>query len=175
MIGTPARFRPLTQDADLALIRAFLDRSADYVELESGGQPTDANAAEYFTDGPPDCDLAQSLKIGLFAADGALLAITDMAFGYPQPADAFIGLLLIDPAFRGQGLGRVFFDHLKAQAKERDAGRLLVAVLDENTRARAFWSRLGFELEQSFPDRKLGSKIHTLHRMVRPISGPGSN
>lgn len=137
--------------------------------LETGTEPSDATVADFFTDCPPGSDLAASCKLGMFMPDGALVAIADMAFGYPETDDAYIGLLLIDQNRRDLGLGRIFLDHLTGTARARNATRLLIAVLDENTRGRAFWEREGFCLLQSFPDFKAGLKTHVVHRMARPL------
>ena len=150
-------------------MRDLYDRAADFVILESGTEPSDTMVAEFFTDCPPGSDLAASCKLGMFISGGALVAIADMAFGYPETDDAYIGLLLIDQNCRGMGLGRTFLDHLTATARARNATRLLIAVLDENTRGRAFWEREGFRLLQSIPDFKAGRKTHVVHRMWRQL------
>ncbi|MDR7220093.1 GNAT family N-acetyltransferase [Aminobacter aminovorans] len=150
-------------------MRDFYDRATDFVMLESGTVPSDATVAEFFADCPPGSDLAASYKLGMFISGGALVAIADMAFGYPETDDAYIGLLLIDQNCRGMGLGRIFLDHLTAAARARNMTRLLIAVLDENTRGRAFWEREGFRLLQSIPDFKAGRKTHVVHRMWRQL------
>ncbi|MBT1156174.1 GNAT family N-acetyltransferase [Aminobacter anthyllidis] len=137
--------------------------------LESGTAPSDTMVAEFLTDCPPGSDLAASCKLGMFTPGGALVAIADMAFGYPETDDAYIGLLLIDENCRGMGLGRTFLDHLIATARARNAARLLIAALDENSRGRAFWEREGFRLLQSIAGFKAGLKTHIVHRMWRPL------
>ena len=150
-------------------MRDVYNGATDYIMLESGTAPSDAMVADFFTDCPPGSDLAASCKLGMFTPGGALVAIADMAFGYPETDDAYIGLLLLDESCRGMGLGRTFLDHLTGIARARNARRLLIAVLDENTRGRAFWEREGFRLLQSFPDFKAGLKTHVVHRMWRPV------
>jgi GNAT superfamily N-acetyltransferase len=49
----------------------------------------------------------------------------------------------VDPAYRGRGLGRAFFLHLAALARERGCGRMEWAVLDWNERAITFYRNLG--------------------------------
>jgi len=162
------RIRPLIP-ADASTVRDLYDRAADFVMLESGTAPSDTMVADFFTDCPPGGDLAASCKLGMFIPGGLLVAIADMAFGYPETDDAYIGLLLIDRNCRGMGLGRIFLDHLIATARTRNATRLLIAVLDDNLRGRAFWEREGFRLLQSIPDFKAGLKTHIVHRMWRQL------
>ncbi|SUU89284.1 acetyltransferase (GNAT) family protein [Aminobacter aminovorans] len=155
--------------ADTSAVRDLYDRAADFVMLESGMAPSDATVAEFFSDCPPGSDLAASCKLGMFMPDGTLVAIADMAFGYPETGDAYVGLLLADQNCRGMGLGRIFLEQLSGIARARGASRQLIAVLDENTRGRAFWEREGFRLLQSIPDFKAGLKTHIVHRMWRPL------
>lgn len=166
--GIP-RIRDLTPGDDKAAVRALYDRAADFVMLESGTEPSDTMVTDFFTDCPPGSDLAKSCKLGMFLPSGKLVAIADMAFGYPESDDAYIGLLLIASESRGNGLGRLFLEHLTHTAQTRGATRLLIAVLDKNVRGRAFWEREGFRLLQSFPDFKMGRKTHIVHRMWRPL------
>ncbi len=67
--------------------------------------------------------------------------MAEMAFGYPEAGDAYIGLMLLATEARGQGLGTMFLDHLTDLARARGARRQLLAVLDANPRGRRFWER----------------------------------
>ncbi|MBB6464613.1 GNAT superfamily N-acetyltransferase [Aminobacter lissarensis] len=166
---TDPEIRLLVPGSDNAAVRDLYDRAADFVMLESGTEPSDAMVEQFFTDCPPGVDFATSQKLGMFRPSGQLVAIADLAFGYPEADDAYVGLLLLDESCRGMGLGRTFLDHLTGIARARNARRLLIAVLDENARGRAFWEREGFRLLQSFPDFKIGPKTHVAHRMWRSL------
>lgn len=160
--------RDLTRD-DLPAVAALFAAAADYVLLERGA-PADpaALAEEFFTDAPPGIDPATSLRLGVF--DGArLLGKADAAFGYPEATDAYIGLMIFDPAARGAGLGAGLLRAIETRARERGATRLLIAALEANEKGRAFWTREGFELQQLFRDRDYGAARHTVYRMVKPL------
>lgn len=163
------QIRRLVQGHDALAVRDLYNRAADFVALETGLEPDDTTVAEFFADCPPGADIAKSQKLGLFLPDDRLIAIADLAFGYPETDDAYIGLLLIDQSCRGMGLGSIFLEHLKGLARTGNASRLLIAVLDENPSARAFWEREGFRLIKSFANFKLGQKTHVLHRMGRQL------
>lgn len=163
------QIRQLVQEDDVSTVQDFYNRAADFVALETGRGLDDATVTDFFADCPPGADVATSHKLGMFMPAGELLAIADLAFGYPEIDDAYVGLLLVDQDCRGMGLGRALFEHLVGLAQARDAKRLLVAVLDENTGGRAFWEREGFRLLATFPDFKLGLKTHVVHRMWRPL------
>ena len=74
------QIRSLDPIADRALVDAFFVAIADYIEVERGEPPSPAVTDEFFTDTPPGCDPAASLRLGLFEP-GARSAVTDPAVG----------------------------------------------------------------------------------------------
>jgi len=157
--------RPLDIDTDRESVAAFFERAADYVLLETGSPPNDGTVVDFFTDRPPTVDDENVHHLGTH--DGAdLLGITSVIFGFPEPDDCYIGLLLVSPAARGHGLGARLLTHVKTLARGKGANRLLVAVLDVNPKGRAFWEREGFEFDATFPP---SDDVHTRHRLTRAV------
>lgn len=157
---------PLRPARDLAAVEAVYRRAGDYLALESGLTP--AAAARAFFEERPPAGSDEPMKFGIAGEDG-LLAIGDLAFGYPQPDDAFIGLLLLVPEWRGAGLGGAIVAEVKRLALARGASRLLVGVLDANARARVFWERQGFRLTQTSGPLAFGERRHVVHRLELPL------
>lgn len=150
---------------------AMLDlyrRTADYIDLESGRAPSRSLVEEFFADAPPGGDAATSLKLGLFE-EGRLAGVADLAFGYPEPLDAYLGLLMLAPEARGQGLGRRFLRHAEDAARGRGATRLLLAVLEANLRGRAFWEREGFGSPKAYPAVPVGNRTHVRIRLEKGL------
>ena len=58
---------------------------------------------------------------------------------------------------------------LMARARDRGAGRMLIAVLEANPRGKAFWQRNGFVPELCFPPRADVPMQHHRLRMTREI------
>jgi len=163
------RIRLLSRQDDLAAVRDFILKAADYWALEQGKPPRASAAEDFFAEGPPGRDLSTTRKLGLFGPDGTLGALADVAYGYPEAEDAYLGLLVLKPDLRSKGLGKQIFAHLLAEARAAGARRMLLAVLDENPRARVFWEREGFQRVATLPGFQLGQKRHVVHRMARPI------
>lgn len=160
--------RPLDPLADLPLVAAFVPRVADYVRLETGTDPKDGLAEEFFAETPPGGRVDDLAHLGLF--DGSdLVGVASMAFGYPEAGDGYLGLMLVDGARRGQGLGPILLDAVLQAARDREAPRLYLGVLDANPRARAFWERHGFRHVLTKPGVAFGDRLHDVHRMVRPL------
>jgi len=160
--------RELDPQTDAAAVRSLQDRAADYLDLETGEPPGDATVAEFFAPAPFVTDPADNLKLGLFSG-GRLDAIADLAFGFPEPQDAFIGLLLIAADRRSHGLGHLFVNHMAEVARARHAPRLFIAVLEANPKARAFWEREGFVQVLKSPPAQMGRRTHIRYRMERRL------
>ncbi len=160
---------PLDRAADLAAVADLYRRASDYVVLETGEPPGPGIAAEFFEDAPPGGPAGPLCHLGARLPDGRLAGIAAMAFGYPEATDAYIGLLLLAPDWRGQGLGARMVARLEAEARVRGADRLLVAVLEANPRGHTFWRRLGFADHRVFPPAVIGKATHVRTRMVRAL------
>ena len=118
-------------------------RAQDYVVLEVGHAPDAAYIHDFFTATPPD--LTQDCLIHLGLMEGpALVGMVCIAEGYELPNDWWIGLMLIDPAFRSQRIGHNVMNEVKRLAKLRGMNMLKLAVLCANPRGLKFWQREGF-------------------------------
>jgi GNAT superfamily N-acetyltransferase len=152
--------------SETALIAQFYREAPDYWLLAEGRLNPDDKASDFFTDAPPNCDPAASDRLGMFV-DHRLSGVADVAYGFPEPSDAYLGLMLIGPWAQGRGHGKTFLAHTETLARKRHAAHLYLAVLDANPRGRAFWLREGFT-----PTAKRGQdKItgHWLERLVKPL------
>lgn len=158
--------RDLTAGADTDLIEALYAEAADYWLLADRVPPDRAKAEAFFTDTPPGADPALSHRLGLFVKD-RLSGVAELSFGFPEPGDAYLGLMILAPRLRGQGFGRRLLAGIEGRARARGARRLFLAVLDANPRGRAFWEREGFA--QTGVWRDDAETGHRIHRMVKPI------
>jgi GNAT superfamily N-acetyltransferase len=129
--------------SETALVAQFYREAPDYWLLAEGRSDPQAKASDFFTDAPPNCDPAQSDRLGLFV-DHRLSGVAELSYGFPEPGDAYLGLMLLGPWAQGAGHGHTFLAHIEALARKRHAPRLYLAVLDANPRGRAFWEREGF-------------------------------
>jgi GNAT superfamily N-acetyltransferase len=152
--------------SETALVAQFYREAPDYWMLAEHRLDAAAKASDFFTDAPPNCDPAASDRLGMFV-QSRLSGVAELSFGFPEPNDAYLGLMLLGPWARGQGHGKAFLAHVETLARKRHAARLNLAVLDANPRGRAFWLR-----EEFTPTGKRGQdKItgHWLERLVKPL------
>jgi len=160
--------RPLDPVADADAVLDLYRRASDYLDFESGQVPNPALVEEFFTDAPPGGDPATSFKLGLFEA-GRLAGLVDVAFGYPEERDAYLGLMLLAEEARGRGLGRTAVRHVEEAARAHGATRLLLAVLEGNVRGRAFWESEGFGSPKIYPPIAIGKRTHVRVRLHKEL------
>ena len=179
------------------LVAGFYAEAPDYWLLAEGTCEPDRQSREFFTDAPPGCDPAQSHRLGLFlppvtalagpADKGAfpppggegmgeggtsedslrLSGVAEISYGFPDPGDAYLGLMILGPWAQGAGHGRTFLAHAEGLARSRGASRMFLAVLDANPRGRAFWEREGFRATGI--RRQDVDNDHWIERLVKPL------
>lgn len=152
--------------SETALVAQFYREAPDYWLLAEGRCDHAAQAQDFFTDAPPNCDPAQSDRLGLFV-NQRLSGVAELSYGFPEPSDAYLGLMLLGPWVQGKGHGRAFLAHVEGLARKRHAARLFLAVLDVNPRGRAFWEREGFT--DTGLSRKDALTGHTAYRLGKPL------
>lgn len=135
------------QDAERVLHLCL--KARDFVELETGAGPDVDYVHETMTEAPPGVPPKHLRRWGHTDANGTLDGIVTCLKGFYGPDEWYLGLLLLDPAARGAGLGTLMARRVIAQARADNATCLRIAVLDANPRARTFWERLKFSYEKS--------------------------
>ncbi len=165
---SPRTIRPLDPEADLAAVTAFYAAAPDYFLMADGEAPGPAKARAFFIDGPPGCDPAASHRLGLFLG-ARLSGLAELSFGFPDPGDAYLGLMLLGPWARRAGHGRAFLSEVEVRARTAGSPALFLAVLEANPRARAFWEREGFTPTGHTGSYTAGDTTHHLARMSKPL------
>jgi GNAT superfamily N-acetyltransferase len=159
------RIRELSP-SETGLVAQFYREAPDYWLLAEGRVDPVHQASEFFTDAPPNCNPAESHRLGLFL-DHRLSGVAEVSYGFPEGNDAYLGLMLLGPWAQGAGHGRRFLHHAEALARGRHAARLYLAVLDANPRGRAFWLREGFT--PTGLRRHDDTHGHWIERLVKPL------
>jgi GNAT superfamily N-acetyltransferase len=164
--------RDLNDPADRPALRDFYNRAQDYIILETGLAPSEDTVDELFQNAPPGGDPADCIRLGLFDDLGLIQGVCEQSFGYPNPDSSYLGLLILSPNIRGSGYGAILFDRLKNAAIEKNCTEFFVAVLEPNTRGRAFWERKGFKYELSSDPITMGVATHVRHRLRLDLKRP---
>jgi len=124
------------------------------MSAEALGEVVDRCSAFFETVGPPALDekppgpCTQEL-LGV-VVEQQVVGVVDLLRGYPTPDTGFIGLLALDPAVRGRGLGR------QAEAlivKRLGTPKVRLAVNFVNPQAKGFWQACGYRVIAERPLR----------------------
>ena len=154
------------EPSEAPLVGQFYRDAPEYRILAGGSVDPDIKAQEFFTDAPPSCDPEQSHHLGLFFGN-RLSGVVELSYGFPEPTDACLGLMLIGPRAQSMGHGKAFLKHAETLERSRAASRLYLAVPEANPRGRAFWEPEGFTHSgRSVVDSDTG---HCLHRLMKPL------
>jgi RimJ/RimL family protein N-acetyltransferase len=133
---------PLTA-ADAPALQRLFERCTEFWELIEGARPAPEKAIEELTSIAPGRTIDDTFTFGV-REDGQLIAFVQMARGYPTESAWWIGLLLIDPAHRGRGLGAEIHGEIAAYVEARGGTALGIVVQVQNEAAYGFWRRLGY-------------------------------
>ena len=152
----------LLSPADLDLVIQLNSECSDFYFLQNGQSPNEADARELFEQVPPQCDPSIKLPIGLFDPQKTLIGVLDVLRGYRTASDWYIGLMLLSPRFRGQGLGAEIHNEFVAYARQTGVKRLMLAVLEANDAGLRFWLRCGYRKIKDYPPRQSGRRFHSL-------------
>lgn len=160
--------RQLNPQTDRGRVADLLLKAQDYYLLWKGRPPSDEEVDDFFDAGPPGCDPKSAYRLGLF--DGAdLCGVAELSFGFPEKADAYLGLMILDPNARSKGYGAFFLEKVEDLARSSGAPCLYLAVLEANPRGRAFWERMGFMPTGVMRETNEDGLQQRIYRLKKPL------
>ncbi len=141
--GGAYRTRLLTPP-DLRDLQALFERATDYFELATGKPPARDEAPRAFVAGPTTKQVTDKRVIGIIARGGGLVGVLDAIVDWPSDGEWTMGMLLLDPAHRGLGVGSAVLSSYEAWAAQHDVHRLRTAVVSRHQRGIDFLTRSGY-------------------------------
>lgn len=158
------------QSDDSGTLQALLEKSSDYSQLVTGSPPGPSAAYSLLTDCPEGKTQNDKFVIGIYTQMEDLIGVLDTIRDYPALHDWWLGLLLFDPSYRGQGLGQQVFRAFEQWLSKQSAQRIYLGVVEENRRAYKFWQTVGFEPVERQPARRFGNVEHVVIVMARTLA-----
>lgn len=149
-------------EKDALVLQRLLERCRDYFEEVEGRRPKGDAALRELRNTPAGVPLEQLVPIGLFAKNDALVGLLLALRNYRRENQWYLSLQLLEPKWRGLGVGRAVYLAFEAWAKSQKAESMLLSVVQPNRRASHFWERLGFGLPRCYPPQAFGRKRHVL-------------
>lgn len=142
---------------DKIKIKDLFDRCYDYFYLVEGRKTNKESIKELLEDLPPDKNSKDKHVLGIFD-NVNLIGVIDLVENYPSKHEWIIGLMLIDPNVRGEGLGQKVHEVLEEISKKGQANKLRIGVVEQNKAALKFWKNVGYtEIKRTEP-LKYGNK-----------------
>jgi|GEM_PF-988917 len=155
-------------ESDLPELRALNERCADYTQLVAGTPPDPADAEAFLKDLPDGSSREDKFALGLFKGR-RLIGVMDAIRNYPEVGTWFLGLMMLEPASRRQGLGRALEYAFEAWVRNLGGRRIVMSVPVENRGALSFWWRLGYKILRGLPPQPFGCKIHARLLLQRDL------
>ena len=150
---------------DVKAIQALYDQCVDYMLLVDG-RPAGKNAAEEeFQDLPPGKSIDDKFMFGITGAMNGLVGVLDILRDYPDEGTWWVGLLLLAPDIRSQGMGGKVLQGLTTYIKAHGGKAIMLGVVEENERAYQFWRKMGFEFVRETEPKQLGNKTQIVRVM----------
>ncbi|KEI01249.1 GNAT family N-acetyltransferase [Clostridium botulinum] len=126
------------------IVEKLCEKCSDYYILHDGIIPSKQKVKEIFIALPPNKNYKDKFVLGVYKFD-ELVGIVDIVKNFPTMGEWMLGLIVIDPEERGNGLGKRVHKELVAWAKALGAKSFRVGVIEENYKGIKFWSSLGYK------------------------------
>jgi len=107
--------------------------------------------------------------LGFLMDPQVLIGLIDFVYDDPSPGDGWIGLLLLDPAYRNQGLRLRIDRAFEAWATQCCAQRICLGVIEQNRGAYRFRRKAGFEPFKRPSERTAGGGEHRVIAVFRSL------
>lgn len=136
------KIKHLSQDNSNSVER-LCKKCLDYYILCDGVLPSKEDIDKIFTDLPPNKNFKDKFILGVYKSD-KLVGIIDIIKDFPTIGEWMLGLMLIEPEERGNGLGKIIHESLIEWAKGLGANSFRIGVIEDNYKAFNFWFTLGY-------------------------------
>lgn len=137
--------RPM-EEGDLPEYLALCRSNDFFNSISLDEPPTLESCREDLAALPPGRRPEHKLFLGLWGEE-RLQAALDLAEGYPEEGTLYIGLLELDAACQGRGLGTALVTALARRSVLAGFSTLRLGCLVENAPGFGFWQAMGFQEE----------------------------
>ncbi|MGH4010475.1 MAG: GNAT family N-acetyltransferase [Pseudonocardiaceae bacterium] len=129
----------------MAALQRVLKGAPTYTELVTGHPPAGAEAQSLLTALPPGITCDSKYLYGFMTDVPELVGCADLIRGWPTDNTALIGLLLLDEAHQGHGVGEAAYHEVEGKVRQwPEIDALRVAVVRSDAAVLPFWRQVGF-------------------------------
>ncbi|MGW3497111.1 N-acetyltransferase family protein [Streptomyces sp. NPDC001020] len=143
--GWKVRIRDLEPDDEQDVLALF-DAAGDWFTAATGqpAAPGDVQSLYYAL---PEGAAFEDKALIAVTVDGQIVGVIDAVLRYPTADACSLGLFLIHPAHRGQGLGRLVASALLRELAAQDYTQVAASVAEGRQPGMRFLADLGFSFE----------------------------
>jgi Acetyltransferases, including N-acetylases of ribosomal proteins len=158
------------EPADEPALQELFQACADYFEAATGLPPGPGDVQSLCYSLPEGADWADKHILVITAPDGEAVGLVDAVLRHPDPASCAIGLFLLHPAARRQGLGTAVADALLAHAAALGVTRVTASVPrgwlpgERFLAARSFTLAAEPDLRETVGNRRAGPREPAVRR-----------
>jgi len=132
-------------EGDIDALNRLHARRADYVELITGAPPHGREGEELYWRLPPDRSPEDKVLLGLYPREGGeIVGVVELIRDLRRRGDWCLALLVMQPGWRGKGLGTRLVEALFAALRAEGGETICLVVQKQNEGALRFWTRMGF-------------------------------
>ncbi|MBD2535403.1 GNAT family N-acetyltransferase [Nostoc flagelliforme FACHB-838] len=168
-LNRPGYSAKLLKPEDAAVLQSLYEQCTEFALLTDGQLPSPMAARDEF-DAVPDGKTTQDKYIfGLFNPQNDLLGMIESIRHYPDNQTWWLGLMMLSPEQRGQGLGSEFYQAFENWVSAQGVKQVSLSVVEANELGLQFWKSLGFKVIRKTEPRQFGNKTHAVYVMSRPV------
>lgn len=170
VLNRPGYSAKLLKPEDAVVLQSLYEQCTEFALLIDGQPPSPTAARDEFDAMPDGKTTEDKYILGLFNPQDALVGMIESLRHYPDNQTWWIGLMMLSPEQRGQGLGSEFYQAFENWVSVQGVKQVSLSVVKANELGLQFWKSLGFEFVRKTESRQFGNKTHTVYVMSRPIA-----
>lgn len=150
-------------------MQSLYEQCVDFSLLMFGQPFSESEALDEFGVVPDGKTTADKYILGLFDSQKNLIGMIESIRHYPDDLTWWLGLMMLSPQQRGQGLGSKFYKAFEAWVSEQGIKQVSLCAIEANELGLKFWKSLGFEVVRKTKPQQFGNKTHVNYVMRRAV------
>ncbi|WP_338462915.1 GNAT family N-acetyltransferase [Synechococcus elongatus IITB7] len=169
-LNRPGYSAKLLNPGDAVVLQRLYEQCTEFALLTDGHPPALTAAREEFDVVPGGKTTQDKYIFGLFAPQNDLIGMIESIRYYPDNQTWWLGLMMLSPEHRGQGLGKEFYRAFENWVAAQGLKQMSLSVIEANDSGLQFWKGLGFEILRKTEPRQFGNKTHAVYVMSRAVA-----
>lgn len=169
-LNRPGYAVKLLKPRDAAVLQNLYEQCTEFSLLTDGQPPSPMAARDEFDAVPDGKTTKDKYILGLFNRQDVLIGMIESIRHYPDNQTWWLGLMMLSPQQRGQGLGSEFYQAFENWVSAQGVKQVSLSVVEANELGLQSWKSLGFEVIRKTEPRQFGNKIHAVYVMSRPVA-----